>query len=370
FDSNGMLLRTIYTDEFGNLSSTETYTYDATGMIRTGLVATDASGNLLFTDTFTFDGATGMQVIGKIRTDELGDPVFTQTNTYDATGIRTGWERTDASGVIAIQTNTYDANGMQTGVTRTDGSGNLIFSDTNIYDEFGNYMGYTTYDAATATTTAYDMDGQMVHSWADLGGADDVYTGTGRNDSIRAGDGADTITAGRGQDNIDLSESVAASDTVVINVGDSIPANGMADKVHFFDVTSGAANDLLDLPSAVIAADTVGFVTGIQSGTIMSHSIAGGMISFSDGTNQPLVVSDHANWVAAKNYMAGNIADGETIATYIDMDGDGLYTGAADRLAVFQGNATMDVQVQLYDTHGAVNALTNNLGMMNAVTII
>jgi len=68
--------------------------------------------------------------------------------------------------------------------------------------------------------------------------------------------------------------------------------------------------------------------------------------------------------------MMANIADGQTVATYIDMDGDGLYDGFNDRLAVFQGNATMDVQVQLYDTYGMVNALTNNYGVTNAVTII
>jgi hypothetical protein len=185
-----------------------------------------------------------------------------------------------------------------------------------------------------------------------------------------AGEGADIITGGIGQDNIDLGELTAASDTIVINVGDSTPARSASDLVYGFDVTSTGALDMLDLPSSTIAANTAG-VTGTANGSILSHSISNGMISFDDAATftSALVVGDMTNWGDVKNYMMDNIADGQTVATYIDMDGNGLYTDVADRLAVFQGNATMDVQVQLYDTMHAVTALSNT-ALMNSVTII
>ena len=201
----------------------------------------------------------------------------------------------------------------------------------------------------------------------------DVFTGTSGNDMIMTGRGADTITGGGGQDYIDLSESTLASDTVVINVGDSTPAGGASDQIYYFDATSGATNDRLDLPSNTIAANTAGVsgITNLNTGSILSHSISNGMISFDDAAtfSSALVVGDMTNWGQVKNYMMDNIADGQTVATYIDMDGDNLYTGVADRLAVFQGNATMDIQVQLYDTMGMVTALSN-MANANSVTII
>jgi len=203
----------------------------------------------------------------------------------------------------------------------------------------------------------------------------DNFTGTNGNDTIMTGRGADTITGGGAQDYIYLSESTAASDTVVINVGDSTPAGGAADLVYGFDVTSAGAQDMLNLPSNIIAADTFGFVTGTQTGTIMAHSITGGMISFSAGggmpgmPGMPVWVGDATNWFDVKNYMAANIIDGQTVATYIDMNGNNSYADAVDRLAVFQGNATTDIQVQLYDTMGMVTSLANTLNG-NSVTII
>jgi len=198
----------------------------------------------------------------------------------------------------------------------------------------------------------------------------DNFTGTNGGDTIITGRGADIITGGLGQDIIDLNESTRATDTVVINAGDSTPVGGASDLVYGFDVMSGANNDMLDLPSNIIAANTTG-VTGAAYQTILSHSITNGMISFDDASifTSALVIGDTTNWGQVKNYMMANIADGQTVATYIDMNGDNLYTGGADRLAVFQGNATMDIQVQLYDTMSMVTALSN-MANVNSVTII
>ncbi|MFZ3016938.1 MAG: hypothetical protein WA056_00615 [Gallionella sp.] len=203
-------------------------------------------------------------------------------------------------------------------------------------------------------------------------GGNDVLIGSALSDDIEGGEGADTITGGGGQDYIQLGEMTAATDTVVINVGDSTPAGGASDWVHDFDVTSAGAQDMLDLPSNIIAAnEVVAGVTNANTGPILSHSITNGMISFDDaGTfGSALVVGDMTNWWAIKNYMGANIADGQTVATYIDMNGNGSYADMDDRLAVFQGNATTDIQVQLYDTMGVVTSLANALNG-NSVTII
>jgi len=282
-------------------------------------------------------------------------------------------------------------NGNGTNITSgATAAGNIVTVSTNASIGATDYllmnMGSNVVDASghvSATAGQYAAIGGDGNSTINMSnaswgfyiagfGGNDVLTGSALSDDIEGGEGADTITGGGGQDYIQLGEMTAATDTVVINVGDSTPAGGASDWVHDFDVTSAGAQDMLDLPSNIIAAnEVVAGVTNANTGPILSHSITNGMISFDDaGTfGSALVVGDMTNWWAIKNYMGANIADGQTVATYIDMNGNGSYADMDDRLAVFQGNATTDIQVQLYDTMGVVTSLANALNG-NSVTII
>jgi len=424
YDANGMDIGVTRIDGLGNLIFTDTYINDWNGyagfITFDGVTTTvhDANGNLLTSGWIDNVDATG-RLLSTINTDAQGQVLSVESYTYDANGIQTGWVATNSvpgmSGVpsgiditppelIAATISGTDSvtlefsenvivdpnaasgsillNGeglnIATGMTVT---GNVVTVTTNATIGATDYllmqMGSNVADAAgnvTVSAGQYAAIGGEGNSAIDMSFAswgfyiggfsgDDVLTGSAQSDDIEGGVGSDTITGNGGQDYIMLGEMVAASDTVVINAGDSTPAGGASDLVYGFDVTSTGAQDMLDLPSIMIAVDTIGFVTGTQSGMIMAHSVSNGMISFSDGTNTFNVVNDQAVWNDAMNYMAANIADGQTVAVKLDLNGDGVY--AVD---VFQGNATNDILVQIVDP-GLVYGLSTT-AQNNYVTII
>jgi len=381
-DANGNFLRTTTQDASGRLLDSTTDIRDAQGNITgsevfhgTTIWVYDANMNLVSnpaaaitysTPTFSESTMNNGSVRGFATISLTGD-TFTGTNGQALTGAAVS---NVPSGLTAVVTKASDT-------TATLSFTGSAASHANAND-IGNLtvtLGNTAFTLGHAEVVMGATRSDLIIDFTDppiMGGAgNDTLIGSIFTDSIIGGEGADTITGGDGQDYIDLSETAPTSDTVVINVGDSTPAGGATDLVYAFDVMSGATNDILDLPSMGIAADTVDPVAGVVVGTIAGHSIANGIISFYEtGVALPVVVGDTTNWGNVKNYMMANIADGETVATYIDMDGNGLYTGAADQLAVFQGDATMDVQVYLYGTNGQVDALATLVGSVNAVTII
>jgi Ca2+-binding RTX toxin-like protein len=164
-------------------------------------------------------------------------------------------------------------------------------------------------------------------------------TGDAGSDTLNGGNGKDVFTGGLGKDKIVLTETVAATDTVKIATGESKVAT--YDTVTGFALGNGLVTkgmDQLDLSSTVIAANTVG-VNGINSGVIRSHAVNNGIISFDDAnTYSTALTLTVGNLNNVFSYLQSNIKASQTVAfntlgnTYVFQDG-----GANDTLVQLTG---------------------------------
>jgi Ca2+-binding RTX toxin-like protein len=170
--------------------------------------------------------------------------------------------------------------------------------------------------------------------------ASNILSGLAGNDTLIGGDGADTLIGGLGKDTYILTETTAATDTLVIAKGDSLIAS--YDIATDFALGSNTINttgvDKLDLANTTIAANTAG-VNGVNAGIIHSHSISNGIISFDDinSFTAPLAITA-ANLANVFTYLQTNITGGNTVAfvsgadSYVFQDG-----GATDTLVELVG---------------------------------
>ncbi|MDD1610095.1 MAG: FG-GAP-like repeat-containing protein, partial [Methylococcaceae bacterium] len=190
-----------------------------------------------------------------------------------------------------------------------------------------------------------------------IGGAgDDTLIGSAGNDILIGGDGADLLTGGLGKDSYNLTETMAATDTLSIANGDSLISS--YDVANGFKLGTGIINttgvDKLDLDSTLIAANTAA-VNGVDSGIIHSHNISNGIISFDniDSYTTPLSITA-ADLTDVVSYLQANIGGNNTVAfvsegnTFVFQDG-----GATDTLVELVG-----VMAQNINTSGlATNAV-------------
>ncbi|WP_394751784.1 M10 family metallopeptidase [Crenothrix sp.] len=171
-----------------------------------------------------------------------------------------------------------------------------------------------------------------------LGGNDTLLGGKG-NDILGGGEGRDIVVGGLGKDSYDLTETVAATDTVRIATGDS-PVNGF-DEVHAFKLGAGSASiigvDKLDLFSKHIAADVMQ-ADGKDAGLIQSHHVTNGLISFDNSDNYTgAMVITKADFNSVVDYLQANITSA----------GDTVVFNAEDNAYVFQENGSHDTLVEL-----------------------
>ncbi len=182
-----------------------------------------------------------------------------------------------------------------------------------------------------------------------------LLAGSGAYDYLVAGNGSDTIDGGGAGDEIDLTETVAASDTVRVLEAwrSSTQRNAVFtqntsqagspfeltqvffnwDTVYGFDVSAanGSTNDKLQLPSGVIAAD-VAKTTGIQAGQIVAHSIESGIVTFYVANGSTYAVRSSSNIQTALNYLSANLdQSGATVGFYQITN-----AGSSVALVVFQ----------------------------------
>ncbi|MDP3010285.1 MAG: hypothetical protein Q8N30_14615 [Methylococcales bacterium] len=147
--------------------------------------------------------------------------------------------------------------------------------------------------------------------------AANILSGQAGNDVLIGGAGADTLVGGLGKDSYNLTETIAATDTVRIATGDSLASMGNYDLVSGFKLGTGVVStagvDKLDLVSTVIAAKAVA-VNGIDSGVIMSHSINNGIISFDDINNYTVPLTITATHLPSVfSYLQANITGSNTV---------------------------------------------------------
>lgn len=157
-------------------------------------------------------------------------------------------------------------------------------------------------------------------------GADTILGGAGA-DTITGGDGADSITGGAGADSIILTETAAAIDVVVQNIGNSVALSASM---------FAAANMIAD-------GDTLTFGNGVD---VVTGFQAGGLAT---GDRVDAVVN--TAFVSLVNQDSANLADNTLFVTRGNFNaGTGVFTFAA------AGNDTLVVQ----NNGGAQDVLTTN----------
>gem|GEM_PF-1602278 len=250
---------------------------------------------------------------------------------------------------------------------------NYDASTHNLRDSYGNPLqsGTSVVGNAGDSTITLPEEG-LHHGYYEphliLGNeANNIITGSWRNEAIVAGDGADTIYGDTG-DVIDLAEGTSVTDTVKVGLDGYIWGEPVY--IGNFDIsnTGGTNNDLLDLPSNTIAADAP-LVDGEDAGSLAQHSISNGILTFLDSSNAPVsicTVTNNGNIDSAIEYLVKNInTPGITVGFAIDTDGDGNNDG----LAVFQdeGPWSDDVLVAL---SGVTGVTLGNTAGQNVVQIV
>jgi Ca2+-binding RTX toxin-like protein len=188
----------------------------------------------------------------------------------------------------------------------------------------------STYYRVADNFTWTDANGQlMLVSIENVKGTaqGDVLYGDVNANILEAGNGNDLLAGGVGKDSYLLQETIAATDTVKITAGDSLIGNH--DVVNSFGLGTGTINttgvDRLDLASTSIAAN-VSNIDGTDVGTVASHTIQNGMMTFASLTGDPLAITA-ANLNDAIHYVQTAITANNTVAfvsegnTFVFQDG-------------------------------------------------
>jgi Ca2+-binding RTX toxin-like protein len=176
----------------------------------------------------------------------------------------------------------------------------------------------------------------------------DLLIGSGAADRLIDGVGADTLQGGLGADQIVLVEDGSAAlpfsrDIVVMLAGDSygsftIGQSNTADVIQGFDImsTNPESHDVLDLTHVQIAADGVDLIGNRSAQSLIDHhEVAGGMFTFFDKANKPILVNQ-ANSTQVATYLQSMKGTG---AFLFDNDGN----GSTDSTMLFQ---TLNVEAK------------------------
>ena len=337
----------------------------------------------------TNNAAASLKIDGGAGTDTLSfataDVSFADASFQYVTGV----EKLTVASTTSLNFTTggfFDNNFKASGVTLTAAgitNGNTATINASSFTGAAKVALTTAADGASsadnvAVTTGTGADTVTVtaSSWVGAAGAAGslaVTTGAG-NDIISVttgtllavtGTNAVTVNAGSGADTITAVHVNAGADlgnfSFVIADGDSLAAS--RDKITGFDLgTAALFSDTLDLQGTpTVTANTAG-TDGTNSGSIMSHAITNGVITFDDvDTFASAVVVNEANLSSVLSYLAANITTaGDTVAFAYDSDS----SGSADATIVFQ-QGTNDTVVELVGVLGlsvtATNATTAGL---------
>jgi len=275
-----------------------------------------------------------------------------------STSITTGgaWNSAFADGIT-----------ITTGVIATTESwaytGGLYDQDTTITTTSTTSTGAVTEDITIATGggadsvtvtgditwvgTTTSADGATIS--IDTAEGDDTISVTIGTLTVQSISQAITIDAGTGADSI---TKVGTNGTVVTTVADFVIADGDSlvasrDKITGYDSPVAATSllgDMLDVAGGTVATA----MTSTDSGTIKSHSITGGVVTFDDASAfATAVVISNGNLTDATTYLANNMTSGDSIIFTYDSTGN----GTADATMLFD-QGTLDTLVELVGVVG------------------
>ena len=307
-------------------------------------ITTPSTVNLQFSEAVSFTNSTGLTL-----TNAANNTAISFTLAAGAT----------ADTLVLTTSTTLVATDVLT-VSYNGGTG-------TIKDLANNALGNTTIMAGgDGVNTITATSGVTIRG----NGGNDTITGSSSVDSIIAGGGTDTVDAGYGADTVNLNEGTRSTDTVKL-LGNGYNNSWVLgyDTVNAFDVSNagGTNNDVLNLPSGTIAADT-GITPGVAVNGIAKYSIASGIISFYDASNNPVQITN-TNKGFALSFLSTNLTQaGRTVGFALDSDGN----GQSDSLMVFQDGVAVngfgfsDIAAQLNGVNGVT--LSNTAGQ-NVVQI-
>lgn len=188
-----------------------------------------------------------------------------------------------------------------------------------------------------------------------------TLSGNDGADKLVGGEEADLLNGGKGADIYDLTESLAAKDTVVIGSGETLvsaTANyAEADRILKFAL----ATDTIDLTNISTATDASS-VNGVDAGGFKSHTISKGFIKFDDiDTFTAATTISITNLNGAIEYLKANITGGNTVAfTGYALDPNSTSTTGTLSTWIFQDNGANDTLVALVGVTTATSFSTGS----------
>ncbi len=310
------------------------------------LVVSDTTGNTLTDNHFT--KLTGFEGLTLTNTG-AGDTRITTGGAFNA-AFATG--ATITSGIIAATQDIEIAAGLSTVPVTVSIAAT---SQTGAATEINIITTGTAADSVTYTDTDFvgvngaAAQGQIVISTR--GGDDTIAVTVGT--LLGNSDGTDTavvITGGTGKDTITkVGTNGAGINGVahyVMAAGDS--STSARDVITGFDVADGTAfSDLLNFEGT---ATVTSFSNSIDSGTILTHSVTGGIVTFDTAaTFAAAKIINATNLADVLGYLNANMGVNETAGFLFDSNGD----GANDATMVFhQGSSLTTVADDLVELVG------------------
>lgn len=369
------------TDNGGTVSLSNVYgvltVTKATGAY--SFVANDATIEALkssATNTFTVTVSDGLLTDSKTLTINIVQNGVTESSGIDTLTGTSANDKFDAlagNDIITGLAGDDIINGGAGADKMTGGTGNDSYYIDNISDsvvENANQGVDTVYSTVTHTLTAnvensvltgamvINGTGNTLNNQLTGNNANNTLSGVAGADTLDGQGGADILIGGLGKDSYTLTETTAATDTVRVAKGDSLVAS--YDVVQGFHLGSGTVTtgvDKLDLASTLVAANAT-TVNGVDSGTIMSHHISNGIISFDDTNTYAAPVTITAtNLNNVISYLQANITKGNTVAFVSE-----------GNTFVFQDGGTTDTLVELVGV--SANSLNNTGLTIDSVWIV
>jgi hypothetical protein len=334
------------------------------------LVATGADDNLIRggdgVDLITLDDAA-VTLTDNHFTNLTGMEALTITASVGATSITTGGSFNAAFANGATITQGAHADGTGTafimGLSNVDTT--IAITSASTGNTAAENLAVTTgsgADTITVTAAAFTGINGAASSLITVNTAagDDTITFSTATMVGSTTAGGVTIDAGTGQDSI--TRAAGANDattafgivTYTVQDGDSLAAS--FDTITGFTLgTAGSFADTLDFGTANVEGNTAG-TDGTDSGTIKSHAITSGIITFDDvDAFAGALVVNSANITDVLTYLAVNISTaGDTVALAYDSTGN----GTADSTWVFN-QGTLDSVVFLSGVVGTSVSATN-----------
>jgi hypothetical protein len=185
--------------------------------------------------------------------------------------------------------------------------------------------------------------------------------------NITGGSGADTITKGTGSLN-----STTVTSTTVFNMaaGDSGTTLATQDKITGFSLAGVAVGTLSDVLNFEGTASVSAFTASADFGTILTHSITGGIVTFDTAAIfASAKVVNATNLADVVGYLNANLAVNETVGFLFDSNAD----GANDATMVFHQGSSLttvaDDLIQLVGTTGLSLNATLTTATTGAIAI-